>query len=139
MGHRWRAALIAVLLGAGAPAWAHHSFAMFDQAHEIDLEGTVQEFRYVAPHSFIVLSVNKQDGTSESWTLEGISPSALAREGWSRTSLKAGDQIKVRIAPLRSGAPGGAWVTQKIKFRDGRPIVAIKPAADEPDTQANRQ
>jgi Family of unknown function (DUF6152) len=139
MGHRWRAALIAGLLGAGAPAWAHHSFAMFDQAHEIDLEGTVQEFRYVAPHSFIVLSVNKQDGTTESWTLEGISPSALAREGWSRTSLKAGDQIKVRIAPLRSGAPGGAWVTQKIKFRDGRPIVAIKPAADEPATQANRQ
>lgn len=143
MGHRCNvaltAALIAVLLGAGAPAWAHHSFAMFDQAHEIDLEGTVKEFRYVAPHTFIVLSAKKQDGTTESWTLEGVSPSALAREGWSRTSLKAGDEIKLRIAPLRSGAPGGAWVTQKIKFRDGSPIVTIKPAVDEPAPQANRQ
>jgi hypothetical protein len=140
MGH-WRAVLIAVVLGFGTPAWAHHSFAMFDQGHEVDLEGTVQEFRYVAPHTFIILAVKNQDGTTESWILEGVSPSALAREGWSRASLKAGDEIKVRVAPLRSGAPGGAWVTQKIKFRDGRSIVAIKPAgADhEPAVQANRQ
>lgn len=141
MGHRWRAVLIAAVLGFSTPAWAHHSFAMFDQAHEVDLEGAVQEFRYVAPHTFIILTVKQKDGATESWILEGVSPSALAREGWSRATLKAGDEIKVRIAPLRSGAPGGAWVTQKIKFRDGRAIVAIKPAGDEhePAVQANRQ
>lgn len=128
---RFRATiLIAASLAASGPAQAHHSFAMFDQAHEIDLEGAVREFRYVAPHTFIVLTVKQEDGTTESWTLEGVSPSALAREGWSRTSLKPGDEIKLRIAPLRSGAPGGAWVTQKIKFRDGKPIVEIKPAAE---------
>jgi hypothetical protein len=139
--HRWRTILIAVVLGAGAPAWAHHSFAMFDEAHPIDLEGTVKEFRYVAPHTFIVLEVKKQDGTTETWALEGFAPTALARRGWSRTSLKPGDEIKVRVTPLRSGAPGGAWATEHgtmdIKFRDGKPIVPIKPAVDAPVTPAN--
>ena len=107
------AVLCAALLAAGGPAIAHHSFAMFDQANEVDLDGVVQEFRYVNPHTFIILDIKQKDGTSESWILEGVSPSALAREGWSRASLKPGDEIKLRIAPLRSGAPGGAWITKK--------------------------
>jgi hypothetical protein len=112
----------ALLAGSGA-ASAHHSFAMFDQANQIDLEGIVQEFRFTAPHSFIILNVKQQDGSTETWSLEGVSPSALAREGWSRESLKPGDEIWVKVAPLRSGAPGGAWVTQKIHLRDGKPII----------------
>ena len=116
--------MLVALVAAGGTAFAHHSFAMFDQANEINLEGVVQEFRYVAPHTFIILEIKQQDGTAESWILEGVSPSALAREGWTRASLKPGDEIKLRVAPLRSGAPGGAWVTQKIQFRDGKPIVA---------------
>jgi Family of unknown function (DUF6152) len=123
MACRWAAIALAALLAAIGPAKAHHSFAMFDQANEIELEGVVKEFKYVAPHTFIVLDVTQKDGTTESWTLEGVSPGDLARDGWSKTSLKPGDEIKVRIAPLRSGAPGGAWVTKKIQFRDGKPIV----------------
>jgi hypothetical protein len=132
MGHRWVAVVLAALAVTSGPATAHHSFAMFDQAHEVDLDGVVQEFRYVAPHTFIILNIKQEDGTTESWILEGVSPSALAREGWSRTSLKPGDEIKVRIAPLRGGAPGGAWVTQKIQFRDGKPVVESKPAVANP-------
>jgi hypothetical protein len=131
MGCRWLGMVVAALLAASGPAMAHHSFAMFDQANEVDLEGVVQEFRYVAPHTFIIFDVKQKDGTTESWILEGVSPSALAREGWSKTSLKPGDELKIRVAPLRSGVPGGAWVTQKIHFRDGRPIVE-KPVAQKP-------
>jgi hypothetical protein len=123
MACRWAAIALAALLAAIGPAKAHHSFAMFDQANEIDLEGVVKEFKYVAPHTFIVLDVMQKDGTADSWTLEGVSPGDLARDGWSKTSLKPGDEIKVRIAPLRSGAPGGAWVAKKIQFKDGKPIV----------------
>jgi hypothetical protein len=141
--HRWWIMLIAVIIDAVAPAWAHHSFAMFDEAHKINLEGTVKEFRYVAPHTFIILEVKKQDGTTERWILEGFSPSALARRGWSQTSLKPGDEIKVLISPLRSGVTGGAWVTetgnQEIEFRDGKPIIAIEPAGTDRGTQVNRQ
>jgi Family of unknown function (DUF6152) len=123
MGYRWLGIAFAALLAAGAPANAHHSFAMFDQANAVDLEGVVKEFRYVSPHTFILLDVKPKDGAAESWMLEGAGPTALERVGWSRSSLKAGDEIKVRIAPLRSGAPGGSWVPEKIQFLDGKPIV----------------
>jgi len=123
-----RRQLAALVLGSALVATcgavrAHHSFAMFDQENQIDMEGVVQEFRFIAPHTFIVLSVKQRDGSTETWTLEGVSPSALTREGWSKDTIKAGDELKLRVAPLRSGAPGGAWVTQQIKFRDGKPIV----------------
>jgi len=104
-------------------ALAHHSFAMFDQDNPVDLEGTVQEFKFTNPHTFIFLVVKQEDGTVQTWNLEGASPSALVRDGWSSKSLKPGDEIKVKVSPLRSGAPGGAWTVQQIKYRDGRPLT----------------
>ena len=111
----------ALVVASGA-ALAHHSFAMFDQQNLIDLEGVVKEFRYSAPHAFIILEVKQEDGTTEAWILEGVSPSALTREGWSRETVSPGDQIKIKVAPLRSGAPGGWWTIDKVNFRDGRPV-----------------
>ena len=63
------------------------------------------------------------DGTVTNWNLEGGSPSLLVREGWSGKSIKPGDELQMTIDPLRSGAPGGAWVTQHIHFRDGKAVV----------------
>jgi Family of unknown function (DUF6152) len=111
----------ALVVASGA-AMAHHSFAMFDQQNLIELEGVVKEFRYSAPHAFIILDVKQEDGTSEAWILEGVSPSALTRDGWSRETISPGDQIKIKVAPLRSGAPGGWWTIDKVNFRDGRPV-----------------
>ena len=111
------------LVASAAPVLAHHSFAMFDRANPVELEGTVREFKYVAPHSFILLEVKDTDGSSTVWNLEGGAPSLLAREGWTRASLKPGDQIRLMVDPLRSGAPGGAWNAGKVKFKDGRPII----------------
>ena len=62
MGCRRVAFAFAAFVAASGPAMAHHSFAMFDQGHEVDLDGVVQEFRYVAPHSFIILEVKQSDG-----------------------------------------------------------------------------
>ena len=107
----------------GEAARAHHSFAVFDIQHPLELHGTVQEFRFISPHAFIILQVQAPDGTVMIWTLEGTSPSILARDGWSSRSLKSGDEVVLTIDPLRSGAPGGAWIGQRINFRDGRPVV----------------
>ncbi len=109
----------ALALTAGSTL-AHHSFAMFDREHQIDLEGVVQEFRFANPHSFIYLAVKQDDGSTVTWSLEGQSPSFLVRDGWNSKTLKPGDELKMRIAPLRSGAPGGAWAANQISFRDGR-------------------
>jgi hypothetical protein len=120
--------LAAVLVGgavlaAGNGALAHHSFAVFDIEHPLELRGTVQQFKFSSPHTFIVLEVRGDDGSTTIWNLEGASPSLLVRDGWSSQSLKSGDQIKVSVDPLRSGAPGGAWTDQKITFSSGRPVV----------------
>ncbi len=111
------------MLAAGSAALAHHSFAVFDIEHPKELQGTVQQFRFTSPHSFIVLEVKGDDGTTTIWNLEGASPSFLVRDGWSSQSLKSGDQIKVSIDPLRSGAPGGAWIGQRVTFMSGRPVA----------------
>jgi hypothetical protein len=131
---------LAMLLTAGAlaltagPILAHHSFAMFDRDNQIDLEGVLQEFRFVNPHTFIYLAVKQDDGNTVTWSLEGQSPAALVRNGWSSKTLKAGDELKMRIAPLRSGAPAGAWAPNQISFRDGRALDASQSSVGFPDS-----
>ena len=114
----------AAFVGFTGVAIAHHSFAMFDQEHPQEVTGVVKEYKYTSPHSFIVLDIKDKDGNTEAWNLEGGSPSALARDGWNSKSLKPGDELRLTIEPLRSGAPGGAWNVNRIKFIDGRPIAA---------------
>ena len=113
----------AAFVAASGAALAHHSFAMFDTDHPMELSGTVQEFKFTSPHTFILLEVKGDDGSTTTWNLEGASPSALVREGWASKTLKAGDQQKMTIDPLRSGAPGGAWSEKKTNFSSGQPIV----------------
>ncbi|MBO0752142.1 MAG: hypothetical protein J2P53_08525 [Bradyrhizobiaceae bacterium] len=115
-------AAAALMVTAGG-ALAHHSFAMFDTEHPVDLVGVVKEWKYTAPHAFIILEVKEQDGTSQVWSLEGTAPSGLIREGWTSKTLKPGDELKLTIDPLRSGAPGGAWKVDKVKFKSGDPVV----------------
>ena len=116
----------AALVAFTGMAVAHHSFAMFDQEHPQEVTGVVKEYKYTSPHSFIILEIKDKDGKSEAWNLEGGSPSALARDGWNSKSLKPGDELKLTMEPLRSGAPGGSWNVNKIKFKDGQPISATK-------------
>jgi hypothetical protein len=83
----------------------------------------VQEFKYTSPHSYILLEVKGEDGSTAVWNLEGPAPSLLSRDGWSSQTLKPKDEVIMTIDPLRSGAPGGSWQSRKIKFRNGQPIM----------------
>jgi hypothetical protein len=117
--------LSAGLLGAASDsARAHHAFSMFEFGSSIEIEGTVQEFKYVNPHAFILLRVKGKDGRVETWTLEGQPTAMLERQGWTNKTLKPGDQIKATIAPLRSGASGGSWTPQGLTFRNGKAVAA---------------
>jgi hypothetical protein len=117
------------LVMTGDAARAHHSFSMFEYGTSIELEGTVQEFKYINPHALITLKVKGKDGRVETWTLLGQPTPMLEREGWTRATLKPGDQIKLTISPLRSGAPGGEWTPQELRFRDGKavPVGVSRP------------
>lgn len=108
--------------GAAFPAFAHHSFAMFSD-ESIEVTGTVVEFRFTNPHTFILLAVTDENDETTVWNLEGSSPSGLSRQGWRTGILQPGDEIIVEINPLRSGAPGGSWDTGSVTYVDGTPVV----------------
>jgi hypothetical protein len=102
------AAIMALALAL--PAFAHHSFAMFDAAKETTLQGTVKEFQWTNPHAWVQLIVAGPDGKTTEWSIECASPNALKRQGWRGTSIKAGDRVTAIIHPLKSGEPGGSLV-----------------------------
>lgn len=104
------ATLAIALALVSAPAYSHHSFAMFDQSKLIELKGvTVLEFRWGNPHVYLIV---ESGGTR--YGLECSSPSALTSSGWKFNSVKAGDKIDVTIFPLRNGKPGGALKVAKL-------------------------
>ena len=102
--------LAALAVGLAGPAQAHHSFAMFDSAKQIEIEGTVKEFAWTNPHVGIYIVAAPKDGKPETvWTIEATSPGNLSRMGWNKGTFKPGDRVKMTIRPLRSGEPGGAF------------------------------
>jgi hypothetical protein len=112
------------LAATGGAASAHHSFAMFDAQHPIEISGTVKEFKFVSPHTILTVTVKGQDGVAKDWILEGGAPGMLVRDGMTSKSLQPGDEIKATINPLHSGAEGGSYQPAQVKFKDGRPVVA---------------
>lgn len=100
------------LLAAGS-ATAHHSFGMFDPSKEVTLEATVVEYRWKNPHTHIVVSVAegaKDPAVAGTWDIESASIAIMTRQGWNKSSFKAGDKITVVIHPLRSGEKGGSLI-----------------------------
>jgi len=110
-------ATIAVALFA-APAVGHHSFAMFDAAKLVTLDGTVKEFQWTNPHAWIHLNVPDADGKSVTWAIEMNGPSGIARDGWRPKTLTPGMKIKVIVHPLRDGNPGGQYL--HVTLPDGK-------------------
>jgi Family of unknown function (DUF6152) len=93
------------------PAVAHHSFSMFDAQQTVTLDGTVKEFEWVNPHSWLRVVVNdKTTGQPAVWVLELSSPSRLVTMGLRADSMKAGDAVSVTFHPLRNGSRGGQFI-----------------------------
>src|SRR3974390_1482220 len=110
-------------LATTAAASAHHSFAMFDAQHPKEITGTVKEFRFVSPHTILILTVKGEDGVEKDWILEGGAPGLQVREGLTSKSMKPGDEVMVTINPLHSGAEGGSYQPAQVKFKDGTPVA----------------
>jgi hypothetical protein len=109
---------VAMAGGAAQPALAHHSFAMFDNDHQVKITGTVTKFDWTNPHIYLAVTGGEAGKEAKAWTIEGASPGILNRIGWKFNVVKAGDQVTMVIAPLRSGEQGG--LLKLIKLPSGQ-------------------
>jgi hypothetical protein len=93
---------------------------MFDRSVRKTLVGKVVEFAWTNPHSSIQLDVPTSNGGVERWGVEMGSPNSMAKAGWKSTLIKPGDTVTVVVNPLKSGEPGGIFVS--ITLADGRTL-----------------
>ena len=114
------------LLAAAAPALAHHSFAMYDNDHQLKLVGTVTKFQWTNPHVYIELENNDQSAKVARWTIECANPGILDRVGWKFNMIHVGDKLTVIVAPLRTGEPGA--LLKQVTLPDGRVFGNGAPA-----------
>jgi hypothetical protein len=99
--------VLAVIALVSIPVLAHHSFTMFDTTKALTISGTVTEFQWTNPHSYIEIDVPDESGAIKHWSIEMGSPSILQQSGWKFSSLKKGDKTTLVINPLKTGLAGG--------------------------------
>jgi len=110
-------ALLALLLTACAPLFAHHGSGIsYDLKKQITLNGTITEFDWRNPHVFILFDVKNDKGQIEHWGAETHTPAQLKAIGWTADELKPGDQITIDVFPSKVGATRG--LVAKIVLRD---------------------
>ena len=99
--------LAGLALACAAPAaQAHHSFAVyFDSSKELTVKGKVTAFRFTNPHGTVVLDVTDAQGRVREWRAETNAPVVLQRRGWTRSSVKPGEEITITGWPSRDGKP----------------------------------
>ena len=106
-----RVVALGMMAGWAVPAFAHHSFAMFDQTKTVTLQGSVEAFEWTNPHAFVIVDVRDNAGKAVRYTLECSSPALMRHAGWSFSTLKAGDAVTLTMHPLRDGKRGGMLAT----------------------------
>jgi len=125
--------VVTLLLLLCASASAHHGNSAYDETARVPIKGTVTEFVWVNPHSQIYLDVKDKDGKVKNWAIETNSPGILSRAGWTRRSLKAGDEVTIILCPAKNGAPvayiGSGDPGTKVIFADGRELDFREKAA----------
>lgn len=115
------AALLAV------SAYAHHSFAMFDNTRSVTLHGKVTQYQWTNPHVYLDLDANDGKGGIKHYTMEMTSPNMLHRGGWSSRTVKPGDVVTAVMSPLRDGQAGGLLL--ELTLPNGKKMLPGVPNA----------
>jgi hypothetical protein len=106
-------------MALAAPAFAHHSFNMFDVTPkaEMILEGVVKEWNFTNPHSWLTITVTSADGTQADWSFEAAAIPQLLPRGITLATYKVGDKVRVAAGPLKDGRKGG--ILKFVQHADG--------------------
>jgi hypothetical protein len=109
------------LLAVSASVLAHHGRSNYDVTSTATVKGTVTEFEWVNPHALIHLDVTGENGNVEKWIAETNSPNTLSRQGWSKNTVKVGDEITLFGHRVKGG---GTYINfSKITWPDGRVLT----------------
>ena len=122
--------LVVVLAAAGVisaavPSVAHHGAATFDTGKEITLKGVVTEWIWANPHCFLKFDAKDDTGMVRQWAVETQNPVSMTARGWSRSAFKPGDEVTVRVEPVKNGAPVGRILS--VVLPNGQTLVAAGP------------
>lgn len=112
-----RAVVAALLLVPALEASAHHSNSAYQVDQIVTLTGTVKEWRWMNPHTWLVMTVEGDDGKTVEWAVEGRPPGILGRAGWSSTILVPGERVTVHASPAKNGDPEG--IIARVTKADG--------------------
>jgi Family of unknown function (DUF6152) len=124
-------AAIAILGTSSSAVTAHHSFAaQYDANKPVTLQGIVTKVEWTNPHARFYVDVRDETGTVTNWNLELASPNVLVRNGWSRKSLKVGDEIVVEGSLAKDGSKMAN--ARVVRLADGRRVFAGSSGGDAP-------
>jgi hypothetical protein len=120
------------LLLAATPVLAHHSFAAeYDQKQPVTIKGVVTKLDWMNPHVYFYVDATDADGKVTHWACEAGNPNALARRGWKKDSLKAGDQVTIQAFRAKDGS--NTVNARTIALADGRKVFAGSSDDGGPD------
>ena len=108
---------------SGGPSFAHHGTAAYEEGKQISVTGTVTGFEFANPHTLVYLDVKRSDGTVVKWQGEMTSPNHLVRAGWTKNSLRAGEQITITGLLMKRDARS-MWI-RKIVKGDGTELPLV--------------
>lgn len=114
-------AAVLLLLSVGVSARAHHATASFDMTKSMTVRGTVTGFDWTNPHVYIYVDVKDDRGAVEKWSVEMASTGMLARAGWRRDTVKAGDEITIIGNRAKDGRP--FLHLSKVVFANGQELA----------------
>jgi len=121
--------VVAVVLSAAIPSFAHHAFsAEFDQAKPVKVQGEISRLEWTNPHAWLFIDSKDKDGKAVTWRFEMGAPNALLRAGWSKSDIKPGTQVTVSGFLARAG--GSVGNAFQVRLPDGRDLFAASSLKD---------
>src|SRR5580704_7976850 len=118
-------AVVAGLLGAALPLFAHHGNATLDLDKTLTMKGAVTEWDWSNPHCLLQFDVKNDDGQMVHWIAETQNPAEMVSLGWGKTSFKAGDELSVTLWAAKNGKPFGRITL--VVLPNGKTFVTTKP------------
>jgi hypothetical protein len=115
-------AALSVSLVFGGAVFAHHSMAMYDRGRDTMFKATITQFDWVNPHAQIIFTAPDEHGNIVKWVAEGPGPNRLANHGWTKESLKPGDEVTIVGNCNKDGSPTMRFV--KVIFQNGQELEA---------------